>query len=98
MQGGLLARGSSPASPAVANWHAPAHRKQQHAYTCDMLCWPLPLTHVILRSEVNELNAKYGFKSLVEFYEAENGLPACCLLHPRGHILEVYLQVGGAVY
>jgi hypothetical protein len=51
-----------------------------------------------LRSEVNELNAKYGFKSLVEFYEAENGLPACYLLHPRGHILEVYLQVGGAVY
>ena len=43
---------------------------------------------------VNELNEKHGLRGLVEFYEAEEGQPACYILHPSGHTLEIYLQVG----
>jgi hypothetical protein len=46
---------------------------------------------------VNELNEKHGFRGLVEFYEAEEGQPACYILHPRGHTLEIYLQVSPGV-
>jgi hypothetical protein len=56
----------------------------------------LPLTCVaaLFCRLVNRLNAEHGVPDFVEFYEAAGGMPAVYLMHPRGHTLEIHLQVG----
>lgn len=49
--------------------------------------------HCFPRRLVNRLNAEHGVEDFVEFYEAAGGLPAVYLMHPRGHTVEIHLQV-----
>jgi hypothetical protein len=82
----------------VALQHLSSSAPQQPARHCKLqllhiLTYVLHCCKHVTCRLVNTLNADHGIADFVEFYEASGGLPAVYLMHPRGHTVEIHLQV-----